>query len=156
VAMPGAGLAVYGLMQKDSGTKAILNIIGLIAVGIGGWFMQKGRAAGRLYELTDKYRDSLIDKRLRSLMDLSTLTDASPDEIVDELKELQEVGLFRQFSVDRKNMQLIENASWGDTGSSKLTHVAFPCSSCGASNSIYTVATAKSGVCEYCGSTVAL
>lgn len=158
IVLPGAAFAFASIegYKKDFILGVICQILGWIIMAGGGWVIQKGRAAGRLYDLADKYRDALIDKGVRSMTDLSTLTDSSPDEIVDELKELQEVGLFRNFSIDRKNMQLIENAGWGDAGSNKLAQVAFSCSSCGANNSIYTEATASSGVCEYCGSSVAL
>lgn len=149
-------IAMEVLKDVNFGLRAFVWIFGMLMVAGGGRVMQRGRAVGRLYELTDKYRDVLLDKGIRSIKDLSALTDSTPDEIVDELKELQEVGLLRQFSVDRTNMKFVENAGWGDTGFTQLKQVAFSCSSCGANNSIYMDASSSSGVCEYCGSSVAL
>jgi hypothetical protein len=122
-----------------------------VIMGIGAYYLHNGFEGKSLYNKIDKYLDSLIMQEIRSIKDLSKVTETSPDEIVNELKVLQEIGLFRQFSIDRKNMTLIENDGWGLSGA-KLKQVSLSCPSCGAKISIFIEASSTSGMCEYCGS----
>ena len=149
-----AGLALFvaSEFREMHDAKHILKFLAIPVMGAGAWCAKIGRAVTRFYKLIDTYRNALIDKRMRSIPDFSKARDSTPDEIVEELKELQEVGLFRQFSVDRKSKTFVENAGWGDIGSTTLKQVAFSCPSCGAKNSIYTDASSNVRVCEYCGS----
>lgn len=140
--------------KTDSEGRLVLHIFAFLFFGLGAWLAQRGRASARIYGLVDTYRESLLEKGQRSITDFATLTDSSPDEIVDELKELQEVGLFRNFSIDRKNKKFVENANWGGSGSGKFKHVTFSCSACGANNTIYADEISSVGTCEYCGSSV--
>lgn len=150
--------AMLGLMSiaffvlSETKNEGALKILALLAFVGAAWLAQRGRASARLYDLVDTYREALLEKRLRSITDFATLINSSPDEIVDELKELQEVGLFRHFSIDRKNKMFIENANWGEAGSGKFKHVTFSCKPCGANNTIYIDESSTVGTCEYCGS----
>jgi len=143
------------LMPKGSfslsGTGALIVGIVWLAFGfLGPYGFRTARNGKRLYDMVDKYRDALVDNSIRSIKDFCKVADTSPEEIIKELKELQEIELFRDFSIDRKNMKFIENADWGGTGSTKK--ISFACATCGANNSIYIEANSNTGVCEYCGS----
>lgn len=149
-----AALLLFGFGEfiKDENKSFSLRFLAFICFGFGAYGLQMARKGRRLYELIDAYREALLDNGLRSITDFSTLTHSSSDEIVDELIELQEAGLFRQFSIDRKNKKFVENADWNDADSANYKQISFSCPSCGASNTIYANENSTARVCEYCGS----
>ena len=115
-----------------------------------GLFYQKIVKTRRLYKMIDTYREALIDKNLRSIKEVANLVDSNLKELVDELKELQDIGLFQQFSIDRTKMLLIEDGDWGLEGSGEYEKKHFSCISCGAQNEIYIRKGSNSFKCEYC------
>ena len=132
------------------------NLLGIIFTGVGSYILQRAKTGKRFYKLVDTYRDKLTSQGVRSIVEFARSEELTQDEVVSELKELQDVGLFRQFSIDRRNMLFIENAGWGELGSADFVKSTFKCSSCGASNSIFLESKSTSATCEYCGTSVVL
>ncbi|MDO9233587.1 MAG: hypothetical protein Q8N02_00345 [Methylotenera sp.] len=151
ILLMGFSLFVFGEM-KDA---IALKFIGIIIMMPGAWVGHISRAAKRFYDLVDTYRSALIERGTRSLSDFTALTESSSDEIIAELKELQDAGFFRQFTVDRKNKKFVENADWLED-QSNLRKATFTCPSCGANNTIYVKGDTNVGTCEYCGSSANL
>ena len=104
----------------------------------------------RFYNLISNYRDILTVNKLRSMQEISTATETSFDEILSELKELQDEGFFRQFRIDRAHKRIVEDEDWGLEGSGEYEKRHFTCSSCGGQNEIYNRKGSNSLKCEYC------
>jgi hypothetical protein len=102
------------------------------------------------YKTIDAFRQAVIVSGNRSIDQIAKFVKFNPNEVVDALKEMQGMGLFLNFSVDRENKTLVEDQDWGFGSSELYERYNFICNNCAAPNDLYKLKSAKNVKCEYC------
>ena len=111
---------------------------------------RKAKKAQRLYNIIDNLRELLIEKRMRSITQISNAMGSNIKEFIEELKDAQDLGFFQQFQIDRKNMILTEDEEWAFNESQDFIKVHFQCNHCGAQNDVFVKNSDTKIKCEYC------